>query len=272
MMRRVAMPGGRRGVTMVELLVAMGIISFIFLALGFVFSQAVRANNIGCGTAEVHQQARAVLNYLGRELAGIPRDGRLVLTSPAGALARWNVTVQGDVIAFTTGTPQPLRRSEDPAAPPAYVGFGAVCYYRWYASASDSPPYQMLFRVADRLDSGETLTHLNARIYAVPPNRGAHPYDTPDLQDQLAQHVVTPFASGSTVYGAFEVAFYDRASGAFVPLEDGGTEVYDSAVRGLPPAVRVRLRVFDHGGSVRDEVSGERGIEFEETYWLPAAP
>ena len=253
-----------RGITLVELLVGLGIITIVFLALGYIFQQAVQANNIATGQAEIHQQARAVFEFLGRELRGIPRrNGRLVLTSPNGALTRWNVNVQGDVVAFTTATPLPLRKSDEDTDPYINANFGAVCYFRWMPSLSANREHQVLYRVVDRMDSGQSLSTLSLS-----------PIEDPAEEDQLALRVVTPLAAedgGSQIEGAFEVAFYDDATGAFVPLADGGREVYDSETDGLPRAIRVRLRCWDRRKHVRDEVRKERGIEFQETYWLPAA-
>jgi len=242
-----------QGLTLIELIVGMGILSLVFLVLGYIFHQAETAHRIAKGQAEIHQEVRAAFNYLSRELSGIPQEGRLVLASPQGALNTWGVTVHGDVITFTTATPMPVRDSTDRADILTYHNFGAVCYYRFQ---------QMLYRVMDRMDTGETIGDLGVGC-VVPP------LTDPDTQDQLALRVVTPYAGGSATYGAFEVDYYDTATGTFLPVD--GSDTYDSASRGLPRAIRVRLRCWDRGMHIRDEVTGERGIEFQEVLRISAA-
>ena len=269
----------KSGITLIELLVGLGVITIIFLALGLIFQQAVDATNVGTGQGEIHQQARAVFDYLGQELRGIPRDGRVVIASPSDALSRWGVGVHGDVLAFTTATVFPVRHSgaggvASDADPPTDANFGAVCYYRWYPSAVAPPAQQILYRTLDRLDLKTQSDTVNILTLGILDPR---PYDPPVVQDLLALRAVTPTAGGSTIYGAFEVDYYDTATGRFLPVTDlaegapGTLRVYDSAQRGLPRAIRVHLRLQDRRMHVRDEVRRERGAEFEETFWIPAA-
>ena len=154
----------------------------------------------------------------------------------------------------STATPLPVRHSSDPGDRLAYGNFGGVCYYRWQ---------QIIYRVMDRMDTGETIDDLGVGGVVAP-------LATPDTQDQLVLRTITSQSGAPTPYGAFEVDYYDAATGTFLPVDDGGTEVYDSATRGLPRAIRVRLRCWDRVGHVRDEDSGERGIEFQETFAIPA--
>jgi len=272
--RRVA-----RGVTLIELIVGMGIISILFVGLGYIFQQAVAAHSIATGQAEIHQQVRAVFDYLGRELNGIPRDGRLVVASPAGAadptgpFAPLGVTVYSDVLCFTTATPLPVRKSvpdllTDPPDDLIYNNLAGVCYFRWRPSSDAKPVQQALYRVMDRLDTGETISDLG--VGSIPA-----PSANPTARDQLAIRVVTPLAGAPSSYGAFEVEYgvYNKVTREleFFAVEDGGTEVYDSATTGLlPRAIRVKLRCWDRSKHVRDEDSGERGIEFQETFAIPA--
>ena len=256
----------RDGLTLVELLVGLAIISIIMVGLGYIFRQAVTCHNIASGQAEIHQEARVIFHYLRRELSGIPREGRLVVASPAAAASEWGVNVYSDVLAFTTATPLPVRKSTLEADDLVYNNLAAVCYYRWLPTPDAAPPRQILYRIMDRMDTGETIGDLGGSA----PDFGiAPPRANPAERDQLALRVITPFAGGSLSKGAFEVEVYDTVTGAFQPVD--GSDSFDSAVKGLPRALRVHLRLWDRKRHVIDEETGERGLEFVETFKIPAA-
>jgi type II secretory pathway pseudopilin PulG len=271
---------GRRasqaGVTMIELIVSMGVISLVFVGLGEIFYQAVSATNIGNAQGEVHQQARTVFDHLGQDLRGVPRGSRLIVRSPVRVLATWGVTVHGDVLAFVTATPRPVRKSTTALDPLVRQNFAGVCYYRWHrhdipinaVKAADA----RLFRVLDRLDTGGALADLNVG-----------PLDPPPTEDEIALRLVTPRKGSILPYGAFEIEVYSPLTGTFIPIADGispdnpagGVQEWDSARDGMPRAIRVRLRLVDQSADrgephLRDDVRGERGVEFVETFWLAA--
>ena len=73
----------RPGFTIMELMVAVGILVIIILSIGVTFSSASKSVGVSQATMDIMANVRATQELLARDLAGINRDGFLVIRSRA---------------------------------------------------------------------------------------------------------------------------------------------------------------------------------------------
>jgi len=75
--------GRRRGITLIELMVSMGILSGMILAAAYVFTQTSQAVELSMAGMESDASARALAEQLREDLRSLSRDGFLIISNGA---------------------------------------------------------------------------------------------------------------------------------------------------------------------------------------------
>lgn len=169
----------RSGVTLLEMLVAVGILVVVILCVGILFAGTSRAVGTSQALMEMLSNARAIQEQLGRDVGAIDKNGFLVIRSAVDAEG-----VRHDEMAFTAIGRFRDRLNGGVAANAAHVWWGELVMKGDTSAGSESMPVGMnempTADTAGFFTLGRHATLLMAKGSANPPGTFADiAYDTP---------------------------------------------------------------------------------------------
>ena len=139
------MPKSRQGVSLIELLVVMGLVSLIFTVLIALVSQSSSLVSHGAQVISLNQKARFAVDKIAPYLATAVNDnGSAALNSPSGMVS---APTAADLQSYTTiqftTTEDFLDPAYDPRAPYDYINRPVYYYEIYFDNTTDPIPYTL---------------------------------------------------------------------------------------------------------------------------------
>ncbi len=201
----------QRGFTLLELVIAMACVGLVAGGIALSITTCINVWNRSAESAEIQQEARALLEMISRDLRGLylgldQRTGYLVemegvQVERGSRVDTFELSTHGYAPERFALLPDDMRQSWDPAARPPLTDYVAV-RYEWREETSDQPAG--LYRVTSAVPSSE------AAAEGAPEGEGAASEDIAVISRQLI----------STSVVGLELSYYDATDETWVDAWD----------------------------------------------------